>query len=645
MLCVDQAAAQRADFNGDFYSDVAVGVLEDVGGLLDAGTVHVFYGSVGGISSVNDVIWHQNSGGPILDVAEANDWFGTALVAGDFNGDDYYDLAIGVPLEDVGAIVDAGAVNVLYGSAAGLVAFGNQFWHQNSAGIFDAVEANDHFGHSLASGDFNGDGYDDLAIGVPLEDIGAIADAGAVNVIYGSAAGLVNGGNQFWHQNSAGPILDISENGDNFGFSLAACDFNGNGNTDLAIGVYLEDVVLSDEGAVNVIYGSAAGLTAAGNQFWHQDVGAIIDTAQVGDSLGFALTVGNFNGDMIGGEQDPLCDLAIGVPGEDIYDKDSVLIENAGAVQVLYGSMGVGLTDASNQFWYQDFATILDTIETDDQFGSSLVTGDFNDDSADDLVVGVWYEDLGFDAQGAVNVIYGVLGGVLTDLGNQFWNQDSPGIAGTGAASDLFGYALATGRFNNDFYGDLVVTVPYEQVGAAPAAGAMNVLYGSIVVGLDDPGNQRWHQNSAGIAGVANANDNFGIAASFSSLSAMASLIAPGSQSQATEGEDADDSGSTEHGGNVSPNGELLITNYPNPFNPSTTVHYAIPEADHVTIEVYNVLGQRILTLVDEFKNAGYHSVDWNGRDATGEQVSSGVYFYKVQTGGLVHVQKMMVAK
>jgi hypothetical protein len=100
----------------------------------------------------------------------------------DFNGDGYADLAISAVLEDIDAIVDAGAVHVLYGSATGLTATGNQFWHQDSPGIAEGAEEGDRFGDALAAGDFNGDGFADLAIGVPQERIGAL-EAGVVHVL------------------------------------------------------------------------------------------------------------------------------------------------------------------------------------------------------------------------------------------------------------------------------------------------------------------------------------------------------------------------------------------------------------------------------------------------------------------------------
>ena len=101
----------------------------------------------------------------------------------DFNGDDFDDLAIGVPNEDVGGQVNAGAVNILYGSASGLTAT-NQLLTQASA------EDGDQFGASVAKGDFNNDSFTDLAVGAPGETLAGDVGAGAVNVFYGSASGL-----------------------------------------------------------------------------------------------------------------------------------------------------------------------------------------------------------------------------------------------------------------------------------------------------------------------------------------------------------------------------------------------------------------------------------------------------------------------
>ncbi len=89
----------------------------------------------------------------------------------------------------------------------------------------------------------------------------------------------------------------------------------------------------------------------------------------------------------------------------------------------------------------------------------------------------------------------------------------------------------------------------------------------------------------------------------------------------------------------------MLLQNYPNPFNPSTTIRYQMAVPGHVTLTVYNILGQRIRTLVNGRKPAGGHEVAWDGLDAHGVPMSSGVYFYRLQTGGQSSVRKMVLVK
>ena len=83
-----------------------------------------------------------------------------------------------------------------------------------------------------------------------------------------------------------------------------------------------------------------------------------------------------------------------------------------------------------------------------------------------------------------------------------------------------------------------------------------------------------------------------------------------------------------------------LEQNYPNPFNPSTLIKYQIPVSDNVTIKVYDVLGNEITTLVNEFKPAGSYSISFNG-----SKLSSGVYFYRLQTSGFNEIKKMVYLK
>jgi hypothetical protein len=453
---------------------------------------------------------------------------GSGVAQADFNGDGFADLAIGVPKEDVALIgvsfsfTDAGAVNVIYGSANGLTATGNQFLTQNDLPIsLEGNEAGDQFGAALAVGFFNDDRFADLAVGSPKEDFRVpssdpstppIEDAGSVVVFYGSAEGLDDP--QVWSQDTPG-IGGGAEAGDQFGASLAAGDFDGDGRDDLAVGVPFEDNNGTDAGAVNIIYGDANGLSAFGNQVWSQSSSGISGTADRGDLFGFALATGNFDGDSFD-------DLAIGVPFE-----NRLTIADAGAVNVLYGT-NVGLSATGSQFWHQGVGDILDQPEGDDQFGIALAAGDFDGDNRDDLAIGAPGEENGV---GGVNVIYGTTSG-LSDVGNQFWHQNAVNViygttsglqaagnqfwhadllGGSVAPSDRFGFALAPGDFDGDDNDDLAVAVPFANIGAGDA-GAVYALYGVNNTGLSASGSQLWSQNSPGLLDQAETSDMFGLA-------------------------------------------------------------------------------------------------------------------------------------
>ena len=88
-----------------------------------------------------------------------------------------------------------------------------------------------------------------------------------------------------------------------------------------------------------------------------------------------------------------------------------------------------------------------------------------------------------------------------------------------------------------------------------------------------------------------------------------------------------------------------LEHNYPNPFNPATTIRYAVPETGKVTLHIYNVLGQKVLTLVNNDQGAGYYSVRWNGKDRLNRAVASGVYLYRMEAAGFTKVHKMLLLK
>ncbi|MBD3290773.1 T9SS type A sorting domain-containing protein [candidate division KSB1 bacterium] len=93
------------------------------------------------------------------------------------------------------------------------------------------------------------------------------------------------------------------------------------------------------------------------------------------------------------------------------------------------------------------------------------------------------------------------------------------------------------------------------------------------------------------------------------------------------------------------PNEYKLAQNYPNPFNQTTMIRYNLPENSEVTLEIYNILGQKVITLIDEIQTAGEKSVVWNGRNQLGEIVNSGIYIYRMKAGDLTKTKRMLFLK
>jgi hypothetical protein len=153
-------------------------------------------------------------------------------------------------------------VNVLYGQAGGLSGAGGRLFFQ----VGSAPETFDQFGAALAAGDFDQDGFADLAAGAPTEAVGSISSAGAVSVLYGSAGGLSTVGGRLFTQ-----VGSAAEAGDSFGASLASGDFNHDSFTDLAAAAPTETVGSAfSAGAVSALYGTGGGLSSSGGQLFTQ---------------------------------------------------------------------------------------------------------------------------------------------------------------------------------------------------------------------------------------------------------------------------------------------------------------------------------------------------------------------------------------
>jgi hypothetical protein len=186
-------------------------------------------------------------------------------------------------------------VNVIYGSISGLSTTNNQYYNQGDS-LLNTPFTNDFFGSALAIGDLNGDGYGDLAVGVPSEDVDGEADAGGVNVIFGTASRLSTTGNIFWCENDV--IDGMSVANEQAGYVLASGDLNADSEDDLVIGVpYMDIGGATEAGAIDIIYGYE--WWPGGGVYGLSQAGSVGGMPEIEDHFGMALAIGDFRGTRI----------------------------------------------------------------------------------------------------------------------------------------------------------------------------------------------------------------------------------------------------------------------------------------------------------------------------------------------------------
>jgi hypothetical protein len=418
----------------------------------------------------------------------------TAARAYDFDGNGKPELAIGAPTLNRGSVWQAGGVVV-----AGRIIT------QSTSKVAGTSEESDYFGSALASADFDRDGYADLAVGLPGEDLSGKADAGAVTILYGTAKGL-KGTRSKQVSAPSGKVTYA-----HFGGAVAAGDLNGDGYADLAVGAVADrlDAGVRDDfppsGTVTVLYGGKDGITSTGSTrlsgnrgaAWDHHFGSALAIADVdadsrpdlvvvsegasedgashAGSLSFCagtsagptgctrllhnadlrnagpVVVGNVQGDA-------RPEVLVGTPVTDI-DSDP------GSVQVvrLFGT-GAGTTASASRFDQADAGLPGTGEESGDDFGAALAVGDVDGDAYGDLVVGAPGEAVGDEDAGRVFVVHGGSSGLATS-GNTAYDQDTPGVPGGSEDGDGFGAAVTLLDSSGDGKVDLTVGAPGEDDG------------------------------------------------------------------------------------------------------------------------------------------------------------------------------------
>ncbi|MGW0731195.1 FG-GAP repeat protein [Streptomyces sp. NPDC002851] len=413
-------SGRYGDFNGDGYVDLAASAPDaTVDGLVGAGAVTVAYGSADGAGATQDgrVTISQNSKG-VGGKAGPGDHFGFSVAIADFNNDGFADLATGTPGEDVGDDQDAGIVQVLWGSPNGL---------NGSATLADPTSTDqDAHGRTLAAGDFDGDGKDDLAVG----------NTSAQAWLY--AGGITGDG----ADSGTYPLGNLNSWGGEV-VALTAGDVTGDGADDL---LFNHHQLYRSGGDASTL-----GLNATPMQVDYRgnysSVFGDFDNDGYGD-----IVVGREGGN--GGE-------ITYIPGRPVSDTDPTWT----------------VDDVGRYTLTQDGFDVPGDGDAYDRYGAGLAAGDINGDGYDDLAVGDPNEDTDTVADaGHVTVMYGGSIG-LTTTNRQVFDQGTEGVPGENEAGDGFGSQLLLSDLNGDGRKDLTAAALGEDGGS----GALTTLLGTDI--------------------------------------------------------------------------------------------------------------------------------------------------------------------
>ncbi|MFD0308351.1 FG-GAP-like repeat-containing protein [Streptomyces sp. NPDC127119] len=387
---------------------------------------------------------------------------------------------------------------------------------------------------SPSTSDFNGDGYADLAVGVPDGAVAGKARAGYVNILWGGKKGIgAHGGIRITQATPEVP--GTPEAGDRFGASVLLEDLNGDGIAELLAGAPGEDITGrgTDAGVVVVVGGAKGGPGPGANVTTGPAA-----SAAYGQSVAAADLTGDGSRDIVVGGRDKVVlrtadGLAATVVSAPMGGRAPVLttgdFTGDGAADLAVGYWANDpFTQSHVRIWAWERAeeSLANVWNTDNAGVSALASGDFDGDGHDDLVLGECREiaDENIDDPcgpeeyalgGGIHIHYGAASAGSFGSRRQTLNQDTVGVRGRAESGDRFGAALAVADLNGDGRDDLVAGAPGEAIGTRANAGAVTVLFGMKNGLVDEFGEGTavaYNQGTPRVPGAAEAGDAFGAA-------------------------------------------------------------------------------------------------------------------------------------
>jgi hypothetical protein len=437
----DHHVAGAGDVNNDGFDDLVVGAPNYDAGQTDEGAAFVFLGGPSGIAT-GDV-----SAATRLEGNQASAWMGYSVAgAGDVNADGFDDVAVGAVIYDSGQ-TDEGAVFVFLGGPSGIPNGGPA----TANATLQSNQVSGQLGFAVAgAGDVNDDGYDDLIAGAVVYDAGQ-TDEGAALVFLGGPSGIPSGSPA-----SASAVLQSDQASAEMGWSVAgAGDVNGDGYADVLVAAVIYDSGQTDEGAVFVFLGGAAGV-ASGSP---ASASATFQSNQANGQLGISVAgAGDTNGD----------GFADVVVSGTVYDSGQT---DEGVALLFYGGpAGTGNGDPATA------DAVFQFDQANASFGTSVAgAGDVDADGFDDVIVGAWIFDSGQTDEGAAFLYFGRASGAPAGPAG----SATPTILQQDQAGAAFGYAVAgVGDTNGDGRADIAVGA-FSYDTQAQDAGAVFVYHGA----------------------------------------------------------------------------------------------------------------------------------------------------------------------